>query len=383
MLLSMAIVFTACEDDRDSNPTLQQPITFTLNNPANNNVDLYRSNSIHFTWTQPDYGGWPAAVNYQFEVSPTNNWTVSAAEAALNDTLKATYDPVRVILASCSGDLNTAELAKSLVRVNDWTEDSIIPEEMTIYLRLSASTPGAETIYSNVVSLKVKPYYIDPTEPVYEVWYLIGDCIGDGSWKNDGIEDVGISILPMYPAYDLDNNNKFLPGAMYIGYFPAGAGFKLVKEPGEGAEQWGMDGGSLVKTTSNVDNITVDEDGYYKIWYNCATFKLTIEKYNKEVTPYNQIAMPGNYQPGDGWNVNDNLMQLFSTHDWMQKGMVFDSDSELKFAANGSWDVNWGAAEFPFGLGLAGGDNIPVLAGKYDVYFNDIMGTYTFIAVEE
>ena len=34
MLLSMALVFTACEDDRDSNPTLVQPTTFTLNNPV-------------------------------------------------------------------------------------------------------------------------------------------------------------------------------------------------------------------------------------------------------------------------------------------------------------------------------------------------------------
>ncbi len=388
MLLSMAIVFSACEDDRDSNPTLIQPTTFTLNNPENNYVDLARSESLHFTWSQPDYGGWPAAVDYQFEVSPTNDWTVSANEAALDDSgeLKATYDPVRVVLAGCEGDLNASELAKSLVRIHNWTEDSVIPEEMTIYMRLAASTPGAKTIYSNPVTLKVKPYYIDPTLPVYEVWYLIGDFIGDGSWKNDGMEDVGVSILPMYPAYDMDNNNKFLPGAMYIGYIPAGAGFKLIKEPGDGAEQWGMDGGALVKTTNNVDNITVSEDGYYKIWYNCATFKLTIEKYSKEVSDYFQIGMPGSYQPGDGWDVNGNLMTPFSAsnnHDWMMKGAEYDSDSELKFAANGSWDVNWGVAEFPYGMGTQGGANIPVLAGKYNVFFNDILGTYTFVVIEE
>ena len=388
ILLSMAIVFTACEDDRDSNPTLMQPTTFTLNNPANSNVDLKRSETIHFTWSQPDYGGWPAAVDYQFEVSPTNQWTVSANEAALDDTgeLKATYDPVRVVLAGCSGDLNASELAKSIVRVHNWTEDSVIPEEMTVYLRLSASTAGAQKIYSNVVTMKVKPYYIDPTEPVYEVWYLIGDFIGDGSWKNDDMSDVGVSILPMYPAYDLDNNGKFLPGAMYIGYIPAGAGFKLIKEPGDGAEQWGMENGALVKTTSNAGSITVDESGIYKIWYNCATVKLTIEKYAKEVKDFFQIGMPGKYQPGDGWDVNGNLMTPFAAtnnHDWMTKGITFDSDSELKFAADGSWDTNWGAAEFPFGLGVGGGANIPVLAGKYDVYFNDIIGAFTFIAVED
>ena len=65
MLLSMALVFTACEDDRDSNPTLTQPTSFTLNNPVNTLVDLAESTGIPFAWSQPDYGGWPAAVEYQ------------------------------------------------------------------------------------------------------------------------------------------------------------------------------------------------------------------------------------------------------------------------------------------------------------------------------
>ena len=121
MLLSLALVFTACEDDRDSNPTLIQPTGFKLNNPVNSIVDLIRSESIHVTWTQPDYGGWPAAVEYQFEVSPNKeDWSCSAAQAALDDTgeLMPTYDVVRVILASCSGDLNATELAKSIVRAS-------------------------------------------------------------------------------------------------------------------------------------------------------------------------------------------------------------------------------------------------------------------------
>ncbi len=387
ILLSMALVFTACEDDRDSNPTLIQPTGFKLNNPVNNNVDLTRSESIHFTWTQPDYGGWPAAVEYQFEVSPNKeDWSCSASQAALDDTgeLMPTYDVVRVILASCSGDLNTTELAKSIVRASGWTEESVIPEEMTIYLRLSASTPGAQTVYSNTVSMKVKPYYIDPTEAVYEPWYLIGDCIGDGSWKNDDMDDVGVSIIPMYPAYDLDNNGKFLPGAMYIGYFPAGAGFKLIKEPGSFDEQWGADGDSYVMNMGSSSNITVSEDGYYKIWYNCATFKLTIEKYEEAVTPVNMITMPGAYQE---WDQTKNAMDPFTVgetnHDWLLKNLEFESDTELKFAANGSWDVNWGSELFPFGLGTQGGANIPVLAGKYNVFFNDILGTYTFVVIEE
>ncbi|UOQ73204.1 T9SS type A sorting domain-containing protein [Hymenobacter cellulosilyticus] len=52
---------------------------------------------------------------------------------------------------------------------------------------------------------------------------------------------------------------------------------------------------------------------------------------------------------------------------------------EVKFRANDNWDVNWGAATFPSGVGVANGPNIPVAtAGNYSVTFNDITGAYTF-----
>jgi hypothetical protein len=57
-------------------------------------------------------------------------------------------------------------------------------------------------------------------------------------------------------------------------------------------------------------------------------------------------------------------------------------DTELKFAAEGAWDVNWGANDFPYGVGVGNGPNIPVRAGTYNVFFNDILGTYNFVAVQ-
>ena len=62
-----------------------------------------------------------------------------------------------------------------------------------------------------------------------------------------------------------------------------------------------------------------------------------------------------------------------------------DADTQLKFAA-GTWDINWGigktASGFPYDFGVAGADNIPVPAGNYTIYFNDILGLYYFIATE-
>ena len=158
MLLSMTLMFTACDDDRDSNPTLSQPTTFALNNPVNTLVDLAQSQGIPFAWSQPDYGGWPAAVEYQLEVSPTNNWTVSTDEAAADESgaTIADYAILPTIYASCTGNMLAEELAKALVQICQWDEASV-PEKQTVYVRCSAVTAGAKTIYSNVVSLDVNP----------------------------------------------------------------------------------------------------------------------------------------------------------------------------------------------------------------------------------
>lgn len=383
MLLSMAIVFTACEDDRDSNPTLIQPTTFTLNNPVNTNVDLINSTAIPFTWSQPDYGGWPAAVDYQFEVSPTNDWSVSVAEAKADETgaTVPTYDVIKSVFASCSGELSAEDLAKSLVKICQWDENSEIPELMTVYLRLSAATPGAKTIYSNPVALTVKPYFINTSE-VYDIWYMVGNCIGGAEWSNG---EIGVGLIPMYPAYDTDGT--FLAGSMYVGYFPAGGQFKFVHVPGDWGEQLNFTnvvspGTFLSDEDGDNHNIGIVEAGYYSILID-GNGDITIEKYEGEVASYSMISLPGDYQE---WKPENNPLAAVSTlngeefnHDWFVEE-TFAVDTELKFAANGAWDISWGnPTEFPYGKGALGGENIKVPAGTYYIMFNDIMGTYTFI----
>lgn len=58
LLLAGLAMFTACTDDRDSNPTVQQPSTFELNMPALGGgvYDLANTDSIRLTYEQPDYG---------------------------------------------------------------------------------------------------------------------------------------------------------------------------------------------------------------------------------------------------------------------------------------------------------------------------------------
>lgn len=385
MLLSMALVFTACEDDRDSNPTLVQPTSFTLNNPVNTLVNLAASTGIPFAWSQPDFGGWPAACEYQLEVSPTNEWTVSTADADADTTgtVVANYATIKTVYASCSGNMLTEELNKALNKIAKWEEGNV-PEKQTVYVRCSAVTAGAQKVYSNVVSLDVNPYYVDVSTEVsdeIQLWYLIGACIGDGSWSIGG--DVGVAMIPMYPVYKDDGS--VVPGEIqYVGYFPADQGFKLIQVPGSWEAQWGQGDAGYVKNDGGSSDIKLPADGYYMIHLNTATDELTIEPYVLAVGVYNQIAMPGNYQ---GWDTGSDLMNPMSTldnvenHDWYLKSVTYE-ETTLKFAADNSWDVNWGGKGFPNGLGTQGGPDIAVPAGTYNVYFNDILGTYNFVPVE-
>ena len=384
MLLSMTLMFTACDDDRDSNPTLSQPTTFALNNPVNTLVDLAQSQGIPFAWSQPDYGGWPAAVEYQLEVSPTNNWTVSTDEAAADESgaTIADYAILPTIYASCTGNMLAEELAKALVQICQWDEASV-PEKQTVYVRCSAVTAGAKTIYSNVVSLDVNPYYIELADAPIEIWYLVGEGIGSADWDNGAGSVATGGLIPMYPIAGNEYDKRTGQGEIeYAGYFVGGKGFKLVKIPGKWDDQWGMGSDTYVKNDGGSGNITMPADGYYRIRLNTATDQLVIEPIEGTVGVYEMISMPGDYQ---GWNTGENVMSPMSTnvenHDWYVMKVTYD-DTALKFAADNAWDVNWGAAVFPYGIGQQNGPNIPIKAGTYNVFFNDILGAYNFVAVE-
>jgi len=59
-------------------------------------------------------------------------------------------------------------------------------------------------------------------------------------------------------------------------------------------------------------------------------------------------------------------------------GIVTCVAGEAKFRQDDAWAINWGAADFPAGVGVQDGPNIPVAAGTYLVLFNRTTGMYSF-----
>lgn len=405
MLIGLATIFTAasCDDDRDNNPVLPDMPTqnaFVLNTPAYStaNVDLATSDSLRFTWSQPNYG-FPAAAQYEMQFSVDNVWTSSVADSLADATQQtpATYGTVGNPTGTVSAYVGAADLAKTLEQIKHWPESSV-PADLTIYARCQAVYAG-DTIYSNVVPVKVLPYYVELKNADPIIYYLTGGCIADGSWNNSESGPAEGHMIPLLPVPGTTFDAATGAGQIeWYGFIPASGEFKIVFTLGD----WdhGICGGDEPGKTSirnggdDPGNIRVPEDGYYHIVVNTnpdiSKVSCTIEKMATAPIVFNSISFPGDH---NGWDLTNVLTPLETAdgnkaynHDWTTD-VTFDADAStlgadkgVKFAADGAWDSNWGASDFPYGTGTNNGANIPFKAGSYKLFFNDISGTYYFFA---
>ncbi len=389
LLMAGALMFTSCSDDRDSNPTLQIPESFVLNTPAyaEQPIDLQNSQTVNLTWSQPDYGGFPVATEYNIEISGTNEWTVSNLQETADDTgeTQCNYYILDGIYSTCNAEIDAATLAKAIVVMCNYVEGEV-PETQEIYARVKANTAGAPEIVSNVVKFLVKPYYIElkPAAPV--LWYMVGNCIGSNDWDN-GKNSVGTGLIPLLPMPGADVDAAGNTTLVYAGYFPEGGQFKFVKIPGSWDDQMNytnIDTNDAGVTDEDGDNhnIGIPEAGYYRIEMNTATSKVNISKHTDAVKIMEGIYIPGEH---NGWAADGNPMTAMGkrdnteAHDWYTD-LSLNELTKLKFNdGTGSWTVNWGGTDFPIGYGTQGGPDIPAKAGNYTVYFNDILGLYYFM----
>lgn len=381
LALASLLTFTACEDDNDSNPVVQQPTTFQLNIPAlaGNVYDLEHTSNISLTCQQPDYG-YTAAVIYYTQMSLTNEWN----EATSVEADDATYVELDGSFTTCQLSMDATAINRNIVKLAGYEGNEDVPSNgVTLYVRSRAILASGYECFSNVIELKVQPYYVALTAADPELWYLIGGCIGDGSWGSE----IGVAIFPMSPVeggiYDAVTGQGPLS---YTGYFPEGAGFKLVKTPGQWADQWGSSANnsidSPVKNDGGSGDFKVSTSGYYTISLDTKKDELIIEKVDDQ-TVYPHLFIAGDF---NGWGTETQMTAVNVTegmqghnHIWMFDLDATSGDTTAKFLYDG-WSPNWGATGFPFGWGVNNGANIPVVAGSYRVIFNDIDGYYHFFA---
>ncbi|MCR5077762.1 MAG: SusF/SusE family outer membrane protein [Prevotella sp.] len=379
LLCASVALFSACDKDLDNNPTLQTPDTFVLNTPsyAAQTIDLKVAEGLNFTWSQPDYS-FPVAAEYGMQFSTTNKWTKSVDQIVDMETERGDYATVGTPTGVCKAMVAAADLATAIEKIERY-EEGKAPATQDLYARVYSLVNG-DTIYSNAVKVSVAPYYVELSDAPVETWYLIGSCIGDGSWGND-------QVIPLLPLEGQEYDKKTGKGVIaWTGYLDP-SGFKLKKNLDNWNEQWGQGAafGEFTHNDGGSGNITVPKAGYYTVTLDTKSNKLKVEEYTGKVTKvFTSMAIPGTQ---NGWDqVAGNLMTpgntKFENHDW-KATVTFDAkagaEEGCKFTANGAWDDNWGSVDFPYGVGTNGGKNILYKKGTYSVYFNDITGQYTFI----
>jgi hypothetical protein len=99
---------------------------------------------------------------------------------------------------------------------------------------------------------------------------------------------------------------------------------------------------------------------------------------------YSQIiSMIGSTSPSGSWAIDTNMNTTdnvtYTLNNVTLTTATDPNTTGLKFRQDGDWAINWGNSNFPSGTALQNGPNIMTIAGVYDVTFNRLNGTYTFI----
>ena len=335
--LVLPLLFTSCDEDRDSNPTLDLSHLaegFVLNTPAlaeNNTYDLNSAKNLVLTCSQPNYGNVPYPVKYYAQVSIDPTF-VSNPEATHVEL--ATYADNASRLEFNASEVNDAVV--SLFQAAN--PDTSVPEEMPIYIRLRAVISGTlnktlgET-YSNVITLPSVKATI-PDAKFTDNLFLIGSSIQTPweSWK------------PIPQVEGLDGNYY---GIIYV---PAGGEFKFATEINDelGYNQIKEivdEAGAGISAGDN-QKIKVANAGWYTLH-----FKGTISKDKKNInwtlTVYKtQVCLIGACIGQETWGFADDTALTppdDPNGEWVSP--AFTASKELRVSVKVG-DINWYSTEF-------------------------------------
>ncbi|MGL5937909.1 MAG: SusF/SusE family outer membrane protein [Phocaeicola sp.] len=282
------VLFTACDSDRDANPTYQDPTEFILDQPEGIKYDLEKE-TIKLTYSQPNYG-FTAATYYQVEVATKENFEKF-------ETLPTGYTKTQIAIPSPE----IAEAATTL-KVAEGKKESDFPMTDTLYFRVKAQlSEGQGVINSNIIALdSVKFYYVEPKIQLPTTMYAIGDFCG---WKWE-------KAPAMIPFNDGKGGAEPTSGAFWkLIYIEGGQGLKFNQEK-DWTGAFGFDDTKLIDhatagLSKNEDNnIIVANSGWYLIVVRSAMngnkVQYTVEFNEPAVYLFGEAA-GGKWEKDEAW----------------------------------------------------------------------------------
>lgn len=332
------LVFTSCEDsvgptintDEDS-PTLTSHTggeSYVLSE-EDADEDLFT-----LSWEAPNFG-FSAAITYIIEMDPDGS--DFAEPVTLVETNQTS---VTMTVSEVNSRLISAGIASG------------VESEVNMRIRAHVNA-NVEDRISETFILAFTPYEVIIEFP--EI-YVPGGYQGSSGYTNDWSPADA-------PALTSPNENDQYEG--YVNFANDGSEYKFTAERNWDDGDWGGSAGTLEPGGSN---LVMDQAGYYKINVNLNALTYTTQR-----TEWGIIG-----EAAAGWDDGDDVAMEYSSDDKVWRVTTDLSAGEMKFRANGAWDLNYGS-ENNNGTLQQGSDNIVVdEAGNYTVTLDLSAFPYTY-----
>ena len=326
LTLITMVGFYSCE--KEGTKVMLDPTNVTapeLKSPADGSTMTFtkenRDSTLLFNWSSAQYGI-NLVVDYYVQVDRQGNNFANA--------LTVGHTKSKDSLTVKVNDLNNKMLLLE--------DDPEVPDPMDVAFRVLAIVNSkVDSSFSPAIKVNVTPFYIPI---IYPQLYVPGDYQG---WNPGAADSIG----------SLNSDGSY---EGYI-YMKTAGGFKFTSARDWAHTNYG-DGGSPGKLSidGGAGNLSVPDSGFYK--FNVNTSDLT---WSYLKTTWGLI---GDATPG-AWDTDTPMNYSPSTQLWT---VTLDLKvGDIKFRANGAWDLNYGSAK-QNGKLEAGKDNIHVaVAGNYTV----------------
>lgn len=359
-LLCVLLCLSGCQKDNEINTAAIRAVAPVITPPVNSNWQLTQpagdENTFLFRlgWSKSRFlsigGDYVPVDSVTYEVE---------ADLSANNFSKA---KVLASTAKLYTDIYTLQL-NELVHSLLGKESN---EVQNLSLRVKIKTAVADSVYSEPVTLVVRPYiYVEP--PVVpdapKFIYIIGDM---NQWNPNNHDFIMFR----------DNNDGADGKYTYTGNFGTGVYLKFCAEEflGGFANMYcAADGGKLEFGDTGAFYIA----GYKTVTIDIINMTWKIEPYDAgNAKNYDIVGPIGGFCNWD----NEPAMtpSAFDKHQW-RINQAFTGSTACKFRGDRNWTNNWGGGELdiPFGKAVFDGPGATVQeAGTYTIYFNDLTGHY-------
>lgn len=248
------------------------------------------------------------------------------------------------------------DIVQRLIKLYELEADQTCDLEFRVKASPSSDVNSNAAIYSNIISATITPY---GDEIKYPKVHVMGGY-SDWNWDNaQGLFDF--------------NNSGIYKGWIYFNGRGVD-GFKLAIQSAEGGwaenANWGLAEGQTVSAEANsIILISSGSSGNIGNVYAKPFYLFSFDTATATLTKLNQMNTLGIIGNGaKGWGDNDDIAMIFNTEKQVFTATITLNDGDIKFRADGGWDLNWGRSSD--GILSQGGDNITVTAGTYTVTVN-------------